>query len=39
MSDTILEVKNLVKYFKTSRGMLHAVDGINFKLERGKKLR
>jgi len=38
MSDTILEVKNLKKYFKTKRGMLHAVDGINFSLERGKTL-
>ena len=38
MSDTILEVKNLTKYFKTKRGMLHAVDGINFSLERGKTL-
>ncbi len=35
---TILEVKNLKKYFKTSRGMLHAVDDINFKLEKGKTL-
>lgn len=38
MSDTILEVKNLTKYFKTKRGMLHAVDGINFTLQRGKTL-
>ncbi|WP_312700955.1 oligopeptide/dipeptide ABC transporter ATP-binding protein [Sedimentibacter sp.] len=38
MSDTILEVKDLKKYFKTKRGMLHAVDGINFSLERGKTL-
>jgi len=38
MSDTILEVKNLTKYFKTKRGMLHAVDGINFSIERGKTL-
>lgn len=38
MSDTILEVRNLKKYFKTKRGMLHAVDGINFSLERGKTL-
>ena len=27
MADTILEVKNLTKYFKTKHGMLHAVDG------------
>jgi len=38
MIDTILEVRNLTKYFKTKRGMLHAVDGINFTLERGKTL-
>ncbi len=38
MSDTILEVKNLTKHFKTTRGMLHAVDGINFSIERGQTL-
>ena len=38
MADTILEVKHLKKYFKTGRGMLHAVDDINFTLERGKTL-
>lgn len=38
MADTILEVKNLTKYFKTKHGTLHAVDGINFKLARGKTL-
>lgn len=38
MSDTILEVKDLKKYFKTKNGTLHAVDGLNFKIERGKTL-
>ena len=38
MSDVILEVKNLKKYFKTSKGMLHAVDDVSFKLERGTTL-
>ncbi len=38
MADTILEVKNLKKYFKTPRGMLHAVDDVSFTLERGKTL-
>ena len=38
MADNILEVKHLKKYFKTNRGMLHAVDDINFTLERGKTL-
>jgi peptide/nickel transport system ATP-binding protein len=34
----IVEVKNLKKHFKTPRGMLHAVDGVGFKLEEGKTL-
>ena len=34
----LLEVKNLRKYFKTKRGMLHAVDNISFTIERGKTL-
>ncbi len=38
MAENILEVKNLKKYFKTSRGMLHAVDDITFSLEKGKTL-
>ena len=38
MSDVILEVNHLKKYFKTSRGMLHAVDDVSFKLERGTTL-
>jgi peptide/nickel transport system ATP-binding protein len=38
MSDTIIEVRNLTKYFKTKRGMLHAVDGIDFSIERGQTL-
>ena len=38
MADIILEVKDLQKYFKTNRGMLHAVDNISFTLERGKTL-
>ena len=38
MSDVILEVKNLKKYFKTSKGMLHAVDDVSFTLERGTTL-
>ena len=36
--DTILEVKNLKKYFKTSSGMLHAVDDVSFTIPRGKTL-
>jgi peptide/nickel transport system ATP-binding protein len=38
MSNTILEVIDLKKYFPTSRGMLHAVDGVSFKIEEGKTL-
>ncbi|MCL2564683.1 MAG: ATP-binding cassette domain-containing protein [Defluviitaleaceae bacterium] len=34
----LLEVKGLKKYFKTRRGMLHAVDDVSFKIERGKTL-
>ena len=38
MSDVLLEVKNLKKYFKTSKGLLHAVDDVSFTLEKGKTL-
>ena len=34
----ILEVKNLKKYFRTHRGMLHAVDDISFSIEKGRTL-
>lgn len=34
----LIEVKNLKKYFKTSRGMLHAVDDVSFKIDKGKTL-
>lgn len=40
MQDTapLLEVRDLKKYFKTKSGMLHAVDGVNFKIESGRTL-
>ena len=38
MAENILEVRHLKKYFKTSRGLLHAVDDINFTLEKGRTL-
>jgi len=38
MSNIILEVKDLKKYFKTSKGLLHAVDNLNFTIERNKTL-
>lgn len=34
----LLEVKNLKKYFKTPKGMLHAVDDVTFSIEQGKTL-
>lgn len=34
----LLEVKDLKKYFKTPKGMLHAVDGVTFSLEAGRTL-
>ena len=38
MSNILLEVKDLKKYYKVPKGMLHAVDGVNFTLEKGKTL-
>lgn len=38
MDDKILEVKHLKKYFRTNRGMVHAVDDVSFSLQRGKTL-
>ena len=35
---TILEVRNLKKYFNTKNGMLHAVDNVSFTIEEGKTL-
>lgn len=35
---TMLEVKNLKKYFKTAAGLLHAVDDVSFALDEGKTL-
>ena len=34
----LIEAENLKKYFKTPRGMLHAVDDVSFKIEKGKTL-
>lgn len=34
--ENIIEVQNLKKYFKTPRGMLHAVDDVTFSVEKGK---
>ena len=38
MSDILLECAHLKKYFSTPSGCLHAVDDINFTIERGKTL-
>ena len=38
MSECLLEVKDLKKYFDTPKGKLHAVDGVNFSIQRGKTL-
>ncbi|MDO4337477.1 MAG: ATP-binding cassette domain-containing protein [Eubacteriales bacterium] len=35
---TVIEVKNLFKYFPTPGGMLHAVDDVSFTIEEGKTL-
>ena len=34
----LIEVKHLKKYFKTPKGMLHAVDDVSFSIERGRTL-
>jgi len=38
VGDVLLKVKDLKKYYKVPRGMLHAVDGVSFNVERGKTL-
>ncbi|MCI6429947.1 MAG: ATP-binding cassette domain-containing protein [Lachnospiraceae bacterium] len=38
MGQVLLEVKDLKKHFETPAGLLHAVDGLTFKLEKGKTL-
>ncbi len=34
----LVEVEHLKKYFRTSKGILHAVDDVSFKIEKGKTL-
>lgn len=38
MNNVLLEAKNLKKYFPTSRGQLHAVDDLNFTINKGSTL-
>ena len=38
MGTPLIETKGLKKYFKTARGMLHAVDDVNLSIEPGQTL-
>lgn len=38
MAVPLIETVNLKKYFKTGKGMLHAVEEVNLKIEEGKTL-
>lgn len=38
MSEKLLEVNHIKKYFKTNKGMLHAVDDVTFSINRGETL-
>lgn len=38
MSTPLIETKDLKKYFKTPKGMLHAVDGVNLRIDAGSTL-
>ncbi len=38
MGKTLLEVKNLKKYFNVAAGLLHAVDDVSFTIEEGRTL-
>jgi len=38
MADDIIQVKQLKKYFRTKRGMLHAVDDVSFTIAQGSTL-
>lgn len=38
MQNNIVEVKNLKKHFHTPKGLLHAVDGLNFAIKEGTTL-
>ena len=36
--EPILQVKDLKKYFNTPKGLLHAVDGVTFGINKGETL-
>lgn len=38
MTEALLKVENIKKHFKTPKGMLHAVDGVDFEMEKGETL-
>lgn len=38
MKDAILKVKGLKKYFETPKGLLHAVDDIDFEIKKGETM-
>jgi ABC-type oligopeptide transport system ATPase subunit len=38
MSETLLEVKNLKKFFHTKKGLLKAVNNVSFAIPRGETL-
>lgn len=38
MSQVMLELKNLKKFFNTKRGLLHAVDDVSFSIRKGETL-
>lgn len=38
MKQNLLEVRNLKKYFPTKKGLLHAVDDVNFEIKKGETL-
>ena len=38
MTEPLIEAIELKKYFKSPKGMVHAVDNVSFRVERGKTL-
>lgn len=38
MAERLIEVRNLKKYFNTKKGLLHAVDDVNFYINKGETL-
>jgi len=38
MAEKLIEVKSLKKYFNTNKGLLHAVDDVNFYINKGETL-